>query len=95
MRDERFDGSDSATLCAFTADPTDEPLFRLPIEPTESNGLRAPCRLMVDKITTVPKGKIGSRIGRLADEDIVRLNRAVLIFLGIGTSNTEVIHALI
>jgi hypothetical protein len=33
---------------------------------------------MVDKITTIPKAKIGARIGRLADEDMVRLNRAVL-----------------
>jgi mRNA interferase MazF len=89
LQDARFDRTDSVPVCAFTTDPTDAPLFRLTIEPTESNGLWAPCRLMVDKITTVPKGKIGSRIGRLADEDIVRLNRAVLIFLGIGTSNTD------
>ena len=39
---------------------------------------------MVDKITTVPKAKIGARVGRLADEDMVRLNRAVLVFLGIA-----------
>jgi len=38
----------------------------------------------VDKITTVPKAKVGVRIGRLADEDIVRLNRAILVFLGIA-----------
>jgi mRNA interferase MazF len=39
---------------------------------------------MVDKITTVPKSRIGARIGRLADEDIIRLNRAVVVFLGIA-----------
>jgi PemK-like, MazF-like toxin of type II toxin-antitoxin system len=53
----------------------------VPIEPNETNGLRAICRLMVDKITTVPKTKIGARVGRLADDDMVRLNRAVLVFL--------------
>jgi mRNA interferase MazF len=53
------------------------------VEPGESNGLRALCRLMVDKITTVPKSRIGARIGRLADEDMLRLNRAALVFLGI------------
>ena len=31
---------------------------------------------MVDKITTVPKSKLGKRIGRLDDQDIVRLNQA-------------------
>jgi mRNA interferase MazF len=39
---------------------------------------------MVDKITTVAKSKIGSRVGRLDDEDIVRLNRAALVFLGLA-----------
>ncbi len=84
LQDDRFDATDSITICAFTTDPTDAPLFRLAIEANETNGLRAPCRLMVDKITTVPKAKIGARIGRLDDEDIVRLNRAVLVFLGMA-----------
>jgi mRNA interferase MazF len=84
LQDDRFDMTDSITLCAFTTDPTDAPLFRLPIDPSEGNGLRALCRLMVDKITTVPKVKIGTRVGRLTDEDMVRLNRAVLVFLGIA-----------
>ena len=84
LQDDRFDATDSLTICAFTTDPTEAPLFRLPIEPNETNGLRAPCRLMVDKITTVPKAKVGARIGRLGDEDIVRLNRAVLVFLGMA-----------
>ena len=84
IQDDRFDKTDSITVCAFTTDPTDAPLFRLAIEPSENNGLRAVCRLMVDKITTVPKSKIRTRVGRLADEDIVRLNRAILVFLGIA-----------
>jgi mRNA interferase MazF len=39
---------------------------------------------MVDKITTVPKKKLGARAGCLDDDDIVRLNRAVLVFLGLA-----------
>ena len=81
LQDDRFDATASITICAFTTDPTDAPLFRLPIEPNETNGLRAPCRLMVDKITTVPKTKVGSRVGRLDDEDIPRLNQAALVLL--------------
>jgi mRNA interferase MazF len=84
VQDDRFDATGSVTICAFTTDPTDAPLFRLRVEPTEQNGLRASCRLMVDKITTVPRAKIGSRIGRLDDEDIVRLNRAIVVFLGLA-----------
>jgi mRNA interferase MazF len=84
LQDDRFDATDSLTVCAFTTDPTDAPLFRLLVEPNELNGLRAASRLMVDKITTVPKAKLGMRVGRLGDEDILRLNRAALVFLGMA-----------
>ena len=86
VQDDSFDATASITICAFTTDPTDAPLFRLPVEPSERNGLRAPSRLMVDKITTVPKSKVGERIGRLNDEDVVRLNQAVMVFLGLAVS---------
>ena len=84
LQDDRFDATASITVCAFTTDPTPAPLFRLAIEPSERNGLRAPCRLMVDKVTTVPKAKVGAHIGKLDDEDVVRLNRAVMVFLGLA-----------
>jgi mRNA interferase MazF len=86
LQDDSFDGTDSVTLCAFTTDQTEAPLFRLPVQPNERNGLRATCRLMVDKITTVPKSKIGAHVGRLDDEDVLRLNQAVLVFLGLAVS---------
>lgn len=86
LQDDAFDATDSVTICAFTTDPTEAPLFRLVVEPTERNGLRAVSRLMVDKITTVPKAKVGERIGRLDDEDMVRLGRAALVFLGLAGS---------
>ena len=86
VQDDSFDGTDSITICAFTTDATKAALLRLPIEANARNGLRGACRLMVDKITTVPKSKIGARIGRLDDEDMLRLNRAILVFLGLATS---------
>jgi mRNA interferase MazF len=86
VQDDSFGGTASITICAFTTDVTEAPLFRLPVEPNDRNGLRATCRLMVDKITTVPKSKVGARVGRLDDEDILRLNRAVLVFLGLAVS---------
>lgn len=86
LQDDRFDGTASITICAFTTDPTDAPLFRLPVVPNEGNGLHAPCRLMVDKITTVPRTKIGSRPGSLEDKDVLCLDRAILVFLGLAGS---------
>ena len=84
VQDDRFDATNSITICAFTSDPTEAPLLRLAVEPEESNGLKSTSRLMVDKITTMPKAKLGRRIGRLADTDMVRLNRAMMIFLGLA-----------
>lgn len=84
VQDDRFDATDSVTVCAFTTDPTDAPLFRLRIEPDDENGLREPCSLMVDKVTTVPRSKLGERVGRLNDEEMLRLGRAILVFLGLA-----------
>ncbi len=86
VQDDAFDATDSTTICAFTTDPTEAPLFRLSVEQNERNGLRSPSRLMVDKITTIPKSKVGERIGRLDDEAMVRPNQAVMVFLGLAVS---------
>lgn len=87
IQDNRFDATDSITVCAFTADPTAAPLFRLLIKPSEQNGLKSPWRLMVDKITTVRKTRLGTQVGVLGDEDLVRLNRALIVFLGLAGSS--------
>jgi mRNA interferase MazF len=86
VQDDNFDSTAPITVCAFTTDETDAPLIRLLIEPTGDTGLRMAGRLMADKITTVPKSKLGKRIGRLNDQDIVRLNQAILVFLGLTVS---------
>jgi mRNA interferase MazF len=86
VQDDAFEGTDSVTICAFTTDPADAPLLRLLVEANDTNGLHASCRLMIDKLTTVRRSKIGRRIGRLDVEDIVRMNRAILVFLGLASS---------
>jgi mRNA interferase MazF len=84
VQEDRFDSTSSITLCVFTTDPTEAPLLRMLIEPTDRNGLSSASRLMVDKVTTVPKARLGKRIGKLNDEDVVRLNRALTVFLGLA-----------
>jgi mRNA interferase MazF len=86
VQDDSYDATDSITICAFTTDETDAPLFHLAVQPNDRNGLRATCRLMVDKITTVPKTKLGARVGRLDDADSLRLSQAVLVFLRLAVS---------
>jgi mRNA interferase MazF len=84
LQDDRFDATESITVCAVTTDPADAPLFRILIAPNERNGLNSPPRLMVDKITTVQKNKLGHRIGHLDPKDMEYVNQAILIFLGLG-----------
>jgi mRNA interferase MazF len=84
IQDDRFDATDSVTICAFTTDPTEAPLFRLRVDPDDLNGLRSVSSLMVDKVTTVPRAKVGDQIGRLGDDDMVRLGRALLVFFGLA-----------
>jgi mRNA interferase MazF len=84
IQDDRFDATDSVTICAFTTDPTEAPLFRLRVESSRTTGIREPSTLMVDKITTVHRSRLAKRVGHLADEDVVRLGRAIVVFLGLA-----------
>ena len=85
VQDDHFD-TDSVTICPFTTDPTDAPLLRLLVEPDQGNGLGAPSRIMVDKITTVRRARLGGKVGALDDTTVLRLNRALVVFLGIASS---------
>jgi mRNA interferase MazF len=84
VQDDRFDATASVTVCAFTTDPTDAPLIRLLVVADEVTGIRESSRLMVDKITTIPRSKLGERIGQLNDDDIIRLSHALVVFLGLA-----------
>jgi mRNA interferase MazF len=69
LQDDRFDQTDSFTCCPFTTDSSAAELFRPQLEPDSLNGLRQNSRLMVDKITTSPKTKLGQRIGRRTNRE--------------------------
>jgi mRNA interferase MazF len=84
LQDDRFEFTASITVCPLTTSPADAPLARPAVAPSDRNGLRAPCRLMVDKITTLPRTKLRGRIGRLDPSDLVQLDRSVLVFLGLA-----------
>lgn len=85
IQDNKFD-TDSVTVCPFTTDSTEAPLFRVEIEPSAGNGLSHACRLMIDKITTIRRSRLRERVGVLSDADVVRLDRAIVVFLGIASS---------
>ena len=84
LQDDAFDATGSVTICPFTTHSVDAPLIRLTVEPSTQNGLRAESHVMIDKITTVSRTRLQDRAGRLSDEDLIRINRAALVFLGLA-----------
>ncbi|MCX5947817.1 MAG: type II toxin-antitoxin system PemK/MazF family toxin [Cyanobacteria bacterium] len=84
IQDDGFSETLSIAVCPLNSEPVEAPILRLLVEATPENGLRHTSRLMVDKVTTVPKSRLGQRIGCLADEDLLRLNRSLLVFLGLA-----------
>lgn len=88
VQDDRFDATASVTVCPLTTNPVEAPLARIPIEPSVLNGLDRPSRVMVDKVTTVPRVSLQDRLGRLRDEDLIQLNRSLIVFLGLAQSVT-------
>jgi mRNA interferase MazF len=79
-----FSETATITLCGLTTTATEGPLGRLVIAPSALNGLRSPSHVMVDKIASVAKSKLGYRLGRLDHEDITRLNSHLKIFLDLA-----------
>ncbi len=84
VQDDRFDATASVTVCPLTTNPVEAPLTRIPITPSPGNGLDQPSRLMVDKITTVPRKNLRDALGHLHEDDLVRLDRALIVFLGLA-----------
>jgi mRNA interferase MazF len=84
IQDDRFDATASVTVIPFTSNEIEAPLLRIPVRPSDTTGLTQPSQLMVDKVTTVPRTNLTHRVGRLSDADIVQLNRALVVFLGLA-----------
>ena len=84
IQDDAFDATASIIVCLVTSEAIEAPILRLPVEPTSDNGLHQTSDLMVDKVVTVPRGRLGQRIGQLGNDDLLRLNRSLLVFLGLA-----------
>ena len=85
VQDDRFDATESVTICPFTSTEVDAPLLRVPVTADENNGLDQDSFLMVDKITTVRRSNVGTVLGRLETTTLVEFERRLLVFLGFGT----------
>ena len=89
IQDNAFSDGDSITVCLLTTDDTDAPLVRIPVEPNELTGLRQQSRIMIDKVMTVRRANLGTRIGRVDDGDLIRIGQALIVFLGLAGSSSQ------
>jgi len=72
----------SVTVLPVTSELRDTPLFRIPLAPSDQNGLRKPSQVMVDKTQSVRRERIGGVIGHIDDASLLAVNRALAVFLG-------------
>lgn len=84
IQDDRFDATDSVTVVPMTTTMIDAPLMRLPVLATATTGLSQRSQLMVDKVTTVRRTAMRSRLGRLPAAMLVEVERALMVFLGLA-----------
>lgn len=74
----------SITVVPFTSEILHTPLFRITLDPSPENGLAKVSQLMVDKLTSVPRDRLDKVIGRLGDDTMIRVSRALAVWLGIA-----------
>lgn len=71
-------------LCLVSSDLREAPLFRLTVGPTVENGLKLESQIQIDKVMTVLQEKLGPAFGRMDDATMLKVNRALALFVGIA-----------
>ena len=74
----------SVTICPLTGEAVDDSILRIAVYPSVETALNRLSWIAVDKITTIRRDRVGSRIGTLGQADRQRLNGAIAVFLGLG-----------
>ena len=85
IQDDHFTETESVTVIPMTTTLVDAPLLRIPIEPSPANGLERTSHLMIDKVTTTRRSSVQRPLGAISATELVRVERSLLVFLGIGT----------
>lgn len=74
----------SVTLLPVTSEIRSAPLFRVTVEPSAANGLKKVSQVMVDKPVSVKRDKLGKPFGRMEDEAMLRVDRALAVWIGLA-----------
>jgi len=73
----------SITLCPITSQLVDTPLFRIPVERGNGTGLKAHSQIMIDKIMSVPRERIGKKTGKVPDAVLRLVDEALRLWLDV------------
>ena len=85
VQNDLFDALPSVVLLPLTSTLRDDAdQIRIDVAPSVENGLREKSQIAIDKMTVVPASKIGHTIGRADDALMLRVTRAMALFLGIA-----------
>ena len=74
----------TVTVLLMSSEIVDAPLFRITVVSTPENRLEKTSQIQVDKIMTIIRDRIGAVIGRVDDETLVGVNRALAVWIGIA-----------
>ena len=75
----------TVTVALLTSTALDVPLIRVPLEPSKTNGLRTRSYVMIDQIFSARTRRVGRVFGRLSDTDLLAVNRALALFIGVAS----------
>ena len=81
---DQFSAHSSLTVLPITSELIEAPLLRVTVQPTAESGLQVPSQVMLDKISTLKREKVGPAFGRLGAEAMIEIERCLAVFLGIA-----------
>lgn len=84
IQSDLFERHPSITILPITSEIRPIETFRVTVAPSRKNGLRAPSQIMVDKAHTIPRDKAGEPFGELESRALSAVDRALVVFLGLG-----------
>lgn len=82
LQADYFAQTSTVTLTLISSTLVDAPLLRITLEPSEENGLRARSQIMVDKVMSVRRERVGKIIGKADSDTLLSVNRSLAVFLG-------------
>lgn len=82
LQADYFAQTSTVTIVLISSTLVDAPLLRITLDPSEENGLRARSQIMVDKVMSVRRERVGKVIGRADSDTLLSVNRSLAVFLG-------------